>query len=335
MDETLRRILSIGLATSGVCAHASGATEASLTAEQTARVRETLPRLSLNAEREWTAAENRYLEFYELKPAGAGHCFGFLPVESRRIAVHVFVPPDARGSVLLVHHAGVMNRLIHDLLRQGYAVLVYDQPGHGLSDGARATVGDFAEYVAVLRHMAQFTTAQLPGPAHLVAHSMGCAITMDYLLNHTGIAFRRVVLMAPLIHSAHWDLSGFGNRIAGKLVKTIPRVFRKNSSDPEFLAFTRRDPLQTRAVPLAWVRALGEWNERFEHYPASAREVLVIQGDRDTTVDWQYNLRALSGKFPRATVRELKGAGHQLMNEAPLPRARVFGLIREHLEPDS
>lgn len=276
-----------------------------------------------------------YFRYYGLDLDGVVHLFGSFKSGTRTLAVHVFRPGTSKGTVVLVHgyydHAGILSKLIKELVTAGYTVAVYDQPGHGLSGGAPADIGDFGEYVAVLRDFVKLCTENLDSPFHLVAHSMGSGVASDYLLKSTETPFARVVLMAPLIRSAAWRLSGVGHAMAGSVVDSVPRVFRRNSSDKQFLKFMKRDPLQTKQVPMRWLKALRAWNERILKYEASDRQVRIIQGTKDTTVDWKHNMKFMKSKFPNADITMIDGAGHQLMNESEKLRGKVFEEITRYL----
>jgi alpha-beta hydrolase superfamily lysophospholipase len=79
------------------------------------------------------------------------------------------------------------------------------------------------------------------------------------------------------------------------------------------------------------VGALVQWVRRIERAPGSMREVLIVQGENDTTVDWRYNLSVLRTKFASVQVLQVPGARHHLVNELPEIRARCFGFFQQHL----
>jgi len=274
-----------------------------------------------------------YFTFYGLDLPCAQHLFGYVDAGGKRIATHVFVPDgEVRGTVVAVHgyydHTATWRHAIGTLLASGFAVLIYDQPGHGLSAGQRATIGDFSEYVAVLQAMIHSARERLPAPCHVAAHSMGCAISLDYLLNapHAG-SIEKVLLVAPLVRSSHWHISNGGNWLARPFVAKLPRTFRKNSSDKAYLEFVKRDPLHARLLPLAWVDALRRWNARAQKFSASPRRILIIQGDRDGTVDDKYNIPFLKRLFPQCRIVTIKGGGHQLLNETESLRRKTLDTL--------
>jgi len=290
------------------------------------------------AREEPSPAAVAYFRHYGLSFPAATHHFGVVEAGEHRLAAHVFVPARPRGTVVVLHgyydHAGILSRLIGFLVGTGFAVAAFDLPGHGLSTGERATIGDFAQYVDALAVFAAACRRHLPGPYHFVGHSTGAAVALDHVLSAGEGAFDEVVLLAPLVRSYGWKLSRVGGAIARPFTDEVPRVFRKNSGDEEFLDFVAADPLQYRGVPLSWAAALERWNERIESLPPSDEELLVIQGTDDTTIDWEHNLDVIRRLLPRARIEVLDGARHHLANESAAIREWVFALIRERLERD-
>jgi len=143
-----------------------------------------------------------------------------------------------------------------------------------------------------------------------------------------------VVLMAPLVRSAHWHLSNGGTALVKPFVKALPRAFRENSSDEAYLKFVEADPLHARRIPLAWVDALKRWNERAAKFSPSDRRVLIIQGDKDGTVDAGYNLPFLKRMFPANEEVTIAGGEHQLLNEATPAREQTLSALCSFLTGD-
>jgi len=279
-------------------------------------VRSGLPRARLFSQRLNASAVDEYAAYYGLdvgnSVAGAMHSLASIDVDGYTVAVNLFRIQPSSGTVLIAHgyfdHSGVWSRVIEELVRNGYSVCVYDQPGHGLSTGARADIGDFSEYTRVFARLVEECKKHMPGPLHVVSHSMGCAIVADYLLTDGKDDFGNVVMMAPLVRPVLWRTSRWGVWAFGRIMPKVPRKFRNNSSDKEFLEFTRRDPLQPRTVPLGWVQALCDWYERTMSRTPLDRAVAVIQGNKDTTVDWQYGIQFVRKKFLRTKVFSIPNA---------------------------
>ncbi|VXB54820.1 Lysophospholipase [Pseudomonas sp. 8BK] len=284
-------------------------------------------------------AEQAYRQFYGFSNTSATHsCMGTLQAGGYQIALQAWRPEQPRATLVLLHgyydHVGLYRHVIEWALGMGFAVLSFDLPGHGLSSGARASIGDFAEYQTVLQAvLAEAAVLELPQPWHLCGQSTGGAILIDHLLTGApGAQIGETILLAPLVRPRAWGWSQFSYRIMKRFVSEIPRRFSVNSSDAEFIDFIHhQDPLQPRNLPTAWVGALSQWVPHIEAAPRSARSPLIIQGEADMTVAWQHNLEVLQDKFAVPQILRLPEARHHLANEAPALRQRYFEFLTERL----
>jgi alpha-beta hydrolase superfamily lysophospholipase len=244
--------------------------------------------------------------------------------------------PDGRprGVVLLSHgyaeHVGRYRVFKQHLAARGIAAVGIDHRGHGRSEGPRGHVGDFDEFVADLRTLADHVDDWWPGvPRLLFGHSMGGLIGFLYLLRHpttvragalSGPAFR---VPAP---GPRWQLA-----VARALGRIAPRVPFTSALDAEALsrdpAVGRAyvaDPLVHRRATAGFVRAIGRAQERaFASAPSLAVPTLILQGDADRLVSPSGALE-MAARLPKGHVVEmLAGYYHELLNEPAPERARV------------
>lgn len=286
-----------------------------------------------------SAAEQGYRQFYGFSDGLAQHSrLGVAQIAGYRIALQAWWPQQPRATLVLVHgyydHSGLYRHVIEWALGMGFAVLACDLPGHGLSSGARASIGDFAEYQAVLQGvLAEAAELQLPQPWHLCGQSTGGAILIDYLLSgDPGPEIGETILLAPLVRPRAWGWSQLSYKVMRHFVSEIPRRFSVNSNDLDFIDFVQHhDPLQPRSLPTAWVGALSRWVPRIEAAPASRRSPLIIQGEADMTVAWRHNLQVLQDKFAAPQILRLAEARHHLANESAELRQRYFEFLTERL----
>src|SRR5690606_35290139 len=162
---------------------------------------------------------------------------------------------------------------------------------------------------------------------HLLGQSMGGAIVMQYLLTHRGNeqGLRKVILFAPLVRPAAWRQALWSYRFLSKVVSSIPRSYSENSEDKQFLHFVSyEDPVQHDRLLTQWVGAMIEWAQVFETFELSNFPLWIIQGDKDETVDWQFNMKRIQQKFPHVNIRYVEGAGHHLAGESDRLQAKVF-----------
>ncbi len=284
-----------------------------------------------------------YRALYRLDQLASVHHQGYLRAGDHRIHIQIFQPQEAAvGTLWLIHgyleHSALYQPMIAELLDQNYAVLLFDLPGHGLSSGEETGISNFSVYQSVLNDIHQWVTAQdshqLPKPWLGAGQSTGCAIWMDHVLKACARKqppmVDRLLLMSPLVRPAKsaWWHNPIGLSLIRKVKRNIPRSFRRNNSNPEFLRFVRlQDPLQPRAMAMSWILALSRWMPYMEQLPASRFPVWLVQGARDQTVDWRYNNKYVHRKFRTKVTLLIEDASHQLINECTEIRAPLTSLI--------
>jgi lysophospholipase len=281
----------------------------------------------------------RYFKYYGLDfdADDVEHIFGTIESDGTKLACHIYKPVEYKATVVLMHgyfdHCGQLNLLIEYLLEEGYAVAAFDLPGHGLSGGKQGEIEDFDQYSRALIDFTDTVKGQLNEPYYFIGHSTGAAAMVDFLLTGGEAMFDKIILTAPLVHCSGWEQSKISYNEKIQFVKNVPRKFRRNSSNAAFLDFVKnRDPLQARKIPLKWVRAMHKWNDKISDLPTCDRPVKIIQGTSDETIDWQYNIRFLKGKFSNAQVSIIENAKHELYNETEGFRNEVFSQISDYLE---
>lgn len=288
-----------------------------------------------------------YQRLYALDQLNSYHWQGVVEVDQYRIHVQVYEPKfaedeqdEVKGSVWLVHgyleHSGIYQPIIKEILEQGFSVLAFDLPGHGLSNGTVAGIEDFDDYQKVLHGIAAVVEGakSLPKPWHGIGQSTGGAIWMHHLLeyaeNRQQPLVDRVLLLSPLIRPAKssWWHNSVGLGIVRRIRRQVPRKFKRNNHNPEFLRFVRlQDPLQPRAMSMDWILALSKWMPLMEARPPCRIPVWLAQGALDQTVDWRYNHEFIRRKFRLQTSLILEEGSHQLINEREDIRAALTGLI--------
>ncbi|MHC5091660.1 MAG: alpha/beta hydrolase [Planctomycetota bacterium] len=285
----------------------------------------------------YSEAAKGYFVHYGLdcQQSDTQHLFGSFKSGGFKLAAHLYEPAEYTATVVLVHgylnHTGQFRHLIRFLLEHGYAVAVFDLPGHGLSSGETAAIHSFDQYIDTTQDFMQIVKSRLEGPFHGVGFSTGGSILIEMLLENMAEDFDRIVLAAPLIHWSAYEQSKATYIIYRSFTDKIPRFLRSNSSDKDYLIFNKtQDYLHSKHLSLKWVKALFNWNEKIEPMGPCDQEVLVIQGDKDGTVDWKYNLGLVRDKFPNAQIQMIPGANHELFNEAPQYKQQALSLVAEY-----
>ncbi len=291
---------------------------------------------------EMTDIEERYCRYYridkETRITGTTHRLGYFEALGFRLAIHVYSPPRPRGTVFVFHgyfdHVGLYGHMIEYLLRDGYSVVAYDLPGHGLSSGEPVSIQSFSQYQKVLGACLELCKGNVPEPWLAVGQSTGAAVLVDYLCSNRFTSesspFRHWVFLAPLVRPLGWRSALVLHTFLGPFLRTWKRVFMPNSHDNDFIRFLKeKDPLQSRTVSIDWVGALRRWVKEIEATDPLGHPVTIIQGQDDTTVDWKHNIPQLQKLLPNADVKFLPEGRHQLVNESVPIRNQVFEWVAQ------
>lgn len=314
------------------------------TLDQAEELRAMLPELVFGPDGEGVDCDypsvKAYLACYGLdfsaQYPGLVHALGCISAVDFRIAVQYWIPPGAKGTLLVVHgyydHLGIYDKVVAFGLAQGLAVLGFDLPGHGLSSGERAAIDSFDQYGDVMETLLQHATNKLPAPWYALGQSTGGAVLLNHLWRYDSRRpqplLGKTVLCAPLVLPRGWTRGRWLYMLLHKFVKRLPRGHSSSSHDLDFIRFLdEEDCLQSRYLSVRWVGAMKRWDAQFCHWQPLDKPVLIIQGTDDQTVAWCYNLKQLQSKLPNAQVHLIQNAGHQLVNERSDLRNQVFAQI--------
>jgi len=216
----------------------------------------------------------------------------FVEHRGRSIATWRWGPLDA-PAVLLVHgwggYAAQMRGFVPRLLAEGFRVIAYDQPAHGLSEGKLTGLPDFAGALAAV------TTAH-GGPGgnvkHVISHSLGgpaLAIALS-----RGLRLESAVLVSPPS-----DLVGYS------------RQFARWYWMPEALRRAMQAAIEER-FGLRWFEI-----EVPRLAPRLKTPALVIHDHQDSFVPWAQGA-ALAHAWPGARLLSTVGLGHGRILESDI-----------------
>jgi alpha-beta hydrolase superfamily lysophospholipase len=121
--------------------------------------------------------------------------------------------------------------------------------------------------------------------------------------------------------------------LVGLVRRRVHRRPSNSSSDPAFRKFIlESDPLQSPVVSVRWLQALKKWIKQFLLQAPCQHAPLVVQGKKDSTVDWLYNIAVIKVKFPNVTVAYIEDARHHLANETQAIRKALYQHIDRYLQ---
>jgi alpha-beta hydrolase superfamily lysophospholipase len=213
-----------------------------------------------------------------------------------RLFFRAWEAPAARGTVLVVHglgeHSGRHARLASHLRKARFATVAFDLRGHGRSEGPRAHLERFAQYVEDLAVFQSVVEDQgRPGGRFLLGHSLGGLIAVHYWLVERPPDLAGLVLSSPAL-APRFRVSPARRSLARLLVRLPPAVRLSHgirpehlSHDPAIAAECARDRLyQTRATPRAILAILDAMDEVRSRASELTAPLLALGGEDDRLV---------------------------------------------------
>ncbi|CAM3738750.1 alpha/beta hydrolase [Alkalicoccus chagannorensis] len=271
-----------------------------------------------------------YLDYYGIRSDKSDEVkAGWLFEDKVPVFLQSFIIQDA-PSILIVHgyldHSGGLSRTINFLLQEGYSVHAMDLPGHGLSGGTAGQIDAFGSYAAAVRTVRQ----ALPKVDAAVGHSTGAGV----LFQAAGTGFADIpalVMGAPLFEPYKWNIVRRAVKCTRTFRESSRRPFKRNTEDKAYNQFVKQDPLQVQHLHAGWMQALEHWQVQMQASGSVELPVLMLQGARDTTVDWKRNAAFFREKCPNMKAVLYHEAGHQLFNERRAVRRLVEKEMADHL----
>lgn len=233
---------------------------------------------------------------------------------------------DPRGTVVVVHgineHGGRYRHVAARLASAGWLVAAADHRGHGLSEGRRAAVERFDDWVADLDTYIAGVLAAAPRPLFLLGHSLGGLIAVVYALDHAsslaGLVLSSPSVLPPSNLSPPVRAAG---RWLSRWAANVPVVrlqLDAVSRDPAVVTAYRTDPLvhQGRVRARTGAEVLGAIERVHREIGRLELPVLVIQGTIDRLVDPRSAAWVDSHVgSPDHTLRIYDGLYHEVLNE--------------------
>ena len=277
---------------------------------------------------------------------------GFFNSPFGRLFYTYHIPANATHAVVLVNgrieSAHKYRELLWELSQNRLAVFTFDHPGQGYSerllpDTQIGYVRRFENYAEALHcFMTDIVCKHTQLPIVLLAHSMGAAISCDYLQLFQPKQVVAGYLSAPMlgINTAPYPtwvaqaiaatacLLGLGKRYAIGQTQYLEKPFADNDLThcPERYAlfrglYNQYPELQLGGVSFAWLNAALRKCQALQHVNIKV-PLRIASAEQDTVVD---NLaqRQFAAKQPHTTITSFAGK-HELLCEQDSTRKAVL-----------
>lgn len=245
---------------------------------------------------------------------------------------HAATSPRAR--VLVIHgfaeHSGRYLELLDALADAGFDALAFDLRGHGRSEGRRAHLRRFEDYLDDTRAAFAAMTAGTDGPALVFGHSMGGLIATHFAASEpqhcralalSGPMFARALAVNPVkLLAAH---------VLGRLlpVFSMPSGITGAhlTSDPDEIARHDADPLILHQARAGWFVALeGAMAAAPAAVARLTMPLYLMHGEADPLTAFDAS-RALFPSAPSTdkTFVPLPGLRHETLHEIGRDKVRA------------
>lgn len=206
--------------------------------------------------------------------------------------------PDAvpKAILLVVHglaeHGGRYMNLVNYLVPKGYAVYAVDHRGHGRSEGIRAYVDNFDDYLIDLKKFLDVVRGEhKDSKIFLVGHSMGATIATAYAIENqeelaglilSGASLTATTSVSPLLLA----MAGVVSALLPKMGVTVLDASAISRDQAVVDAYVNDRLVYRGKIPARLGAELTRmWKELPEKVPQIKLPLLIMHGSADRLAD--------------------------------------------------
>ncbi len=268
---------------------------------------------------------------------------------------------DVKGAIVLINGRVESylkyQEVIYECAQNGYLVFSLDHQGQGRSP--RHTPRPHLGYVQHFDHYGddikrlfdEVVSPTYSGEVHVLAHSMGGAIALNYIRRYQPKNLGKVILSAPMlglklgplplwlaraITGTH-NLLGFGQRYFWGHTDYAPPHFDDNKLCRSLLRYQRfrdlyqaKPELQLGGISHGWLNAALREIHSLNTMTLDA-PCLILQAERDQVVDNQAQTR-FAKRQPDTQLTLVKNAEHEILFETDAIRSEAIKALYAFLE---
>jgi len=226
--------------------------------------------------------------------------------------------------------------VIPHLLKNNFAVVGYDQFGHGKTTGK---CGHNPGFVLVLDCVAFVTKkAQKLFPAvplFLYGHSMGGNVVLNYVLRRKH-PFKGVIATSPFLRLA-FQPPALKLSLGKLLLKIAPSITMSNELNPNDISHIPEEVQAYISDPLVHNKISPNYSIKFietglwalDHAQELQVNTLLLHGTGDKIIDYKATEQFADNSKRMATIKLFEGAYHELHND--LCRDKMLNIITDWL----
>ncbi|MBT8210474.1 MAG: lysophospholipase [Eudoraea sp.] len=234
-------------------------------------------------------------------------------------------PDQIKRVVVLIHGLGehahrYLDGVVPALLEQDCAVVMFDNFGHGRSEGKRGHCPSYQALMELLNLVINKAKSLFPEiPVLLYGHSMGGNLALNYALRYTEI--QGLVVTSPYLRLAFkppvWKM-----KLGKILLKVYPSFTLPSGLDPRGISRIPEEVSRYQVDPLIHdlvspmfsfpIMDAGEW--AIDNASELAVPLLLMHGTADPIIDFEAT-RIFSKNAPKCTFVPFEGGYHELQHD--------------------
>lgn len=250
-----------------------------------------------------------------------------------------------RAVLVMVHglneHIGRYAHVV-DYFKTDYTTYLFDQRGHGRSDGVRSHVESFEHYTRDLHEFLKFVAHEEVGlKIFLIAHSMGGQVALNYLGTHADAPVAGFITSSANLR-VKMKINALKKFLGTKLSEYFPKLTVANDINPKWISRDKKIVAQYKQDPLVGqkisIRLATEILKNHENVMALAPKIkipaLMLHGGADNICDKQGSVdffERLASQDKK--IRIYEGMYHEILNEIGREEvlADMAGWLKKHV----
>ncbi len=260
-----------------------------------------------------------------------------------KLRTRLYPTENPKGTLFWVHgfaeHLGRYTQIIEYFLAKGFASLIYDQRGHGKSQGARGYVSSFDEFLRDMDTVYENYKQELPGDIFLIGHSMGGLNVIRYIEQEKlKIPVKKTIASAPMLGLAI-KVPAWKETLSKIAVAIYPKIGIPTGLSGNLLTHDRKVAEAYDKDPMVLKNATAGWYEASKKARASAfanahkikTPLHILIGDEDPIVSVE-DVKKFFSKLPKDLKRSLhllNGMYHEPFHE--IEKEKAFQVVENIL----
>lgn len=252
------------------------------------------------------------------------------------------VPTSPRGLLVVVHglgeHSGRYDHFIDYFGSRGFAISMYDQRGHGRTDGKHGHVDKFEQWTDDVHTHIVDSKKMVPtnAPCIVVGHSLGGLIVLNYITTYDD-GIRAAIVSSPAI-TPTVKVPALVRWLGERAANFIPRFTIAASIDASYLSRDtavvrqyRNDPLVVKRITLKAGKEILQGAATSSNLAYNVKcPLLMIQGRGDKICSADATESFFNNVLhPNKKLMIYEGDFHEPFND--VIRERVFADVEEWL----